>query len=383
MSAGLTQSILPLYNLCMKQINLQELKPGMVTAENIFSLSGHLLVPKGMSLTNNMIAMLYSYNIHKLKIEDSASLAADSIDDLEEDFPFRLPEEERKKKKAEIARFKNYYSNHLQEFQTNINRLVDMNSTMSVDVLLTQVLNLLDTGGKPVNFLDMLVYMREYTGDIYSHCMNVSLLCNVLAGWLQFSEADRRLAAACGMLHDIGKTKIPKEILEKPGPLTPEERRIVNRHPEDSYNILSGHNVAETIKRAALMHHEKCDGSGYPYKLQSHQIDKFAKIVTICDIYNALTSNRPFRKAMSPFSAIEYLEQDGLQKYDTQCILVFIENAANTFLHSPVLLSDGRKGTVVFLNRGHLGRPTVQCGPEFIDLRTRPDLKIVEIIPAV
>ena len=117
----------------MKQINLHELKPGMVTAENIFSLNGHLLVPKGMSLTNNMIAMLYSYNIHKLRIEEPVGLSADSIEDLEEDFPFRLPEEERKKKKAEIARFKNYYSNHLQEFQTNINRLVDMNSTMSVD----------------------------------------------------------------------------------------------------------------------------------------------------------------------------------------------------------------------------------------------------------
>ena len=95
----------------MKQINLHELKPGMVTAENIFSLNGHLLVPKGMSLTNNMIAMLYSYNIHKLRIEEPVGLSADSIEDLEEDFPFRLPEEERKKKKAEIARFKNYYSN--------------------------------------------------------------------------------------------------------------------------------------------------------------------------------------------------------------------------------------------------------------------------------
>ena len=367
----------------MKQINLQELKPGMVTAENIFSLSGHLLVPKGMSLTNNIIAMLYSYNIHKLRVEDPSDMSGNDVGDLDEDFPFRLPEEERKKKKVEIARFKNYYSNHLQEFQTNINRLVDMNSTMSVDVLLTQVLSLLDTGSKPVNFLDMLVYMREYTGDIYSHCMNVSLLCNILAGWLQLSEADRRLATACGMFHDIGKTKIPREILEKPAPLTPEERKIVNRHPEDSYNILSRHNIAEAIKRAALMHHEKCDGTGYPYKLQAHQIDKFAKIVTICDIYNAMTSNRPYRKAMSPFSAIEYLEEDGLQKYDTQCILVFIENAANTFLHSPVLLSDGRKGSVVFLNRGHLGRPTVQCGPEFIDLRTRPDLKILEVIPAV
>ena len=162
------------------------------------------------------------------------------------------------------------------------------------------------------------------------------------------------MAAACGMFHDIGKLAIPDEIIQKPGPLTPEERAIINTHAEKGYHMLEEWHVNETVKLSALMHHERCDGSGYPH-----------------------------RKAMSPFDVIEHFEEEGLRKFDTRSILVFLENTVNTYLNCPVRLNNGTVGYVVFINRNRLGRPIIQCGTEFIDLSKRRDLHVVELLPVV
>jgi len=191
------------------------------------------------------------------------------------------------------------------------------------------------------------------------------------------------MAAACGMFHDIGKLSIPEEIIQKKTPLTQEERAIASSHAEKGYHILSEHNIDEIVRLSALMHHERCDGSGYPHGLKGSQIDRFAKLVTICDIYCAMTADRPYRKAMSPFTVIEHFETEGLRKFDTRSILLFMENTANTYLNVPVRLSDGRIGYVVFINRGRLGRPTVQCGTDFVDLSKDKSLHITELLPVV
>ena len=159
--------------------------------------------------------------------------------------------------------------------------------------------------------------------------------------------------------------------------------RNVISHAEKGYHMLEEWHVNETVKLSALMHHERCDGSGYPHKLKGSQIDRFAKLVTICDIYNAMTSDRSYRKAMSPFDVIEHFEEEGLRKFDTRSILVFLENTVNTYLNCPVRLNNGTVGYVVFINRNRLGRPIIQCGTEFIDLSKRRDLHVVELLPVV
>ena len=225
--------------------------------------------------------------------------------------------------------------------------------------------------------------MKEFDDNVYTHSINVSLLCSMLAHWLEYSEEDCQMAAACGMFHDIGKLAIPESIIQKPGPLTHEERKIAQLHAEKGYHMLSDYNVEETVKLSALMHHERCDGSGYPHKLKGAQIDRFAKLVTICDIYNAMTSERPYRKSLSPFSVIEHFESEGLRKFDTRSILLFMENTANTYLNCPVRLNNGQVGYVVFINRSRLGRPTVQIGTDFVDLSREKDLYIAELLPVV
>lgn len=376
----------------MSRIIFEQLKPGMITAEDVYALNGQLLIPKGTALTNNMLDQLQLYSIRSIRIKDDvdviSSPSAKSEDSayLGKDIPgftSNLSEEARVARIQEIKEYKKKYAKGLDYFQVSINNLVSKNTTLDIDTILNQTLSLLGAQGRNSSILEMLVYMKEYDTNVYAHCMNVSLLCNMLAHWLEYSEEDCRMAAACGMFFDIGKLAIPDAIIQKPGPLTPQEREIINTHAEKGYHMLEEYNVDDTVKLAALMHHEKCDGSGYPHKLKGSQIDRFAKIVTICDIYNAMTSDRPYRKAMSPFDVIEHFEEEGLRKFDTRSILLFLENTVTTYLNCPVRLSNGMVGYVVFINRSRLGRPTVQCGSDFIDLSKRLDLHVAEMLPVV
>ncbi len=377
----------------MKRMLFELLKPGMITGEDVYALNGQLLVPKGSVLTDTTLHLLHIYSIRSIRIDDSAEEAAPESskemkgstipgDDIP-GFTSRLSEEVRQTRIQNIQEYKQAYAEGLDYFQVSINNLVAKNTDLNVDTILDQTLSLLGSKGKNSNILEMLVHMKEYDTNVYAHSMNVSLICNMMARWLEYSEEECRMAAACGLFHDIGKLAIPESIIQKPGPLTPEEREIVNTHPERGYHILEDHGVEETVRLSALMHHESCDGSGYPRKLKGDQIDRFAKMVGICDIYNAMTSDRPYRKAMSPFAVLEHFEEVGLSKFDTQMILVFLENTANTYLNCPVRLSNGQVGYVVYINKGRFGRPTVQCGDEFIDLSKRSDLTITEMLPAV
>lgn len=374
----------------MKRITSERLIPGMVTAEDVYALSGQLLVPKDVALTDSLIRQLQLYSVRSVRIDDTKKEESPKKEKEEpimgSDIPgfvSKLPDEVRKVRAERIREYKQAFDTGVNYFQVTINNLVSKNTTLDVHTVLDQTMALIGKKHTDTSVLEMLIYMKEYDSSVYAHSINVSLLCNMLARWLEYSEEDCKMAAACGMFHDIGKLAIPDEIIQKPGPLTPEERAIINTHAEKGYHMLEEWHVNETVKLSALMHHERCDGSGYPHKLKGSQIDRFAKLVTICDIYNAMTSDRSYRKAMSPFDVIEHFEEEGLRKFDTRSILVFLENTVNTYLNCPVRLNNGAVGYVVFINRNRLGRPIIQCGTEFIDLSKRHDLHVVELLPVV
>ena len=128
------------------------------------------------------------------------------------------------------------------------------------------------------------------------------------------------------------------------------------------------------------MHHERCDGSGYPMQLTSEQIDPFAKMVAIADVYDAMTSARVYRGPLCPFMVIEAFEQEGFLKYDAEYILTFLRNIVNTYMLHRVRLSDGREGEIVFINPDKLSKPTIKSGSQYINLSNERNLSIVAII---
>ena len=136
------------------------------------------------------------------------------------------------------------------------------------------------------------------------------------------------------------------------------------------------YNISEAIKESALMHHERCDGSGYPLGIGENRINPYAKIVAIADVYDAMTAARVYRGPLCPFKVISIFETEGLQKYDSHYILTFLEHIANTYMNNRVRLSNGKEGDVVFMNKNSLSKPMIRCGKEFIDLSKETDIYI-------
>lgn len=139
-------------------------------------------------------------------------------------------------------------------------------------------------------------------------------------------------------------------------------------------------NIHEHICNAALMHHERSDGSGYPLGLKDAEIDTYAKMVSIADVYDAMTSARVYRAPICPFKVIEIFELEGLQRYDVGFVLCFLENIVNTYIQNRCRLSDGREGTIIFINKPKLSRPMVQCGDQYVNLAETPDLCIEALL---
>ncbi len=360
----------------MRRISTTQLTPGMVTAEDVYTYTNQLLIPKGTILGDKSITKLEFYSIINVRVEDELDKGYLSNPSFFEDKSFA----ERVKASPEFIEFKSRFDEEVPKFQNMLDSLAVAKTPLNLDELLDFTLGLLYSPGGYLSVFDMLHNMREYDDLTYVHSINVALMCNVFARWLRMSEEEASLATLCGLLHDIGKVAVPEDIIKKPGKLTESEYTIVKKHTFEGYNALKKHNAPEHIANAALMHHERVDGSGYPFGIKDAKIDPYAKIVSIVDVYDAMTSARIYRGPMCPFKVIDIFESEGLQKYDAHFIMTFLENIVNTYMLNRVKLNDGRVGDVVFVNRQSLARPTIKCGTEFLDLSSEPDLYIEAII---
>jgi HD-GYP domain-containing protein (c-di-GMP phosphodiesterase class II) len=193
------------------------------------------------------------------------------------------------------------------------------------------------------------------------------------------------------MLHDVGKTRIPIEILNKPGGLTDEEFEIIKKHTNIGYEILKKSNMLSTYASyIALTHHERYDGKGYPLGLKGNEVHEFARIVSVADVYDAITSDRVYKRRIKINEAVEYLIGMGDHQFDYNIVRNFIEHVTIYPPGTCVLLNTGDKAIVVDINRKYPNRPIVRIladregqipkEPVEIDLTTNNTYIISDII---
>ncbi len=358
----------------MQNLNVEQLIPGMVIADDVYTYNDQLILPKGLRLTDKSITKLRFYAVSFVKVDDSFAPTSPMEKEAPNTYSNNL------KASSVFYEFKENFSNTVSSFKNTINDIVTQNAPIDSKALLSQITALLYTDEGKINIFNMLHNMRQFDDETYTHSINVALICNVFAKWLHMSEEDTEIATLSGLMHDIGKLLIPDSIIKKPGKLTEDEYSIIQTHPIEGYNILKSTDLNMHIKNAALMHHEKCDGSGYPLGLKADKIDAFARLVAIADVYDATTSARIYRGPLCPFEVIGLFQSEGIQKYDVLFIMTFLENVVNTYLHFGVVLSDGTEGIIVFINRQDLSRPIIKSGSKFIDLAMYPTLTIVKIL---
>ena len=356
----------------MKRVSTENLVPGMITAEDIYTYSNHLILPKGLVLTDKSITKLEFYSILSIRVEDEISAPETPDDNLS--FSQRIQASE------EFKEYKQKFENTIDDFKTDINQIVELNADLDAPHLLQHALNLLDGKNGRINVFTMLHNMRNYDDLTYAHSLNVALICNVLAGWMRLSEEDIQTATLAGLLHDMGKMKIPDNIIKKPAKLTANEYNIVKTHAIEGYNLLKNCNVNEHVKNAALMHHERFDGTGYPLGLANEKIDPFARIVAVADVYEAMTSARVYRGPLCPFKVLAIFVSEGLAKYDPTVILPFMKNIVDTYMGNRVRLSTGVEGEIIYFNPQDPSRPTIKCGSNYIDLTQEFNVEIAAII---
>lgn len=357
---------------------IKDLQAGMVTAMPVFSKSGQMILPAHTLLTTQQISRLEFYGIEWVNVEKDPPETDQGDSGAQEEF---VTYSQKLRKSREFHVFKVDYKKKTQVLETSINDVITQNANVDSKTLIQQVSSLYSNHLTSLSVFDMLHNMRQIDDSTFAHSVNVALIARMLGGWLHLSDEDLDVLTLAGLLHDIGKCVINTRVLLKPGPLTPLEYAEVKRHPVAGAKLLESQPLDSRIREAALMHHERCDGSGYPSKLHRTEISEFAKIIAIADVYDAMTSNRCYRKGICPFEVIATFEREGLEKYESEYILTFLSRIIDSYMGNSVLLNDGTVGNVLLINNRKLSRPLLRLtNNEYVDLAKHPELHIQSII---
>lgn len=352
----------------MRKVAMDHIKPGSLLAKTI-QLDSVPLLSKGAILTANYIEKLKQIGY------PSAYICDGFTDDISIE---NLVSEDTKIKTVKYL--KKLFFNHDLD-----NRQFDFSPLRNLIIDLINEINTKRKSGLSIN--DTYV-LNDY---LFNHSLNVSIISIFIGLCLNWDNKKIIELGLGALLHDIGKAKVPAEILNKPGKLTAEEYEIVKMHTIHGYEMLSLYSDIDVhLPLIALHHHERCDGSGYPKGLQNQVISQFAKVVAIADVYDAMGSDRCFAKSKPAHEIYQYFAGNSGKLFDISIVNKFASNIALYPNGTLIMLSDGRSGFVIRQNPSNFARPLVRliwdCDgvempePIEIDLSTVPDLEVFQII---
>jgi len=357
-----------------KTIFIFEAEEGMILSKDVVLPDGHLILPAGTPLTYEIIERISNFHVLEVMIEVEPDGVNDLIQDIEPTYFAKTRQSESFKK------FSVKYRCNISTMKINLNKIITSSAPIDTESLLRDATNLLKGSKNSLHLFDMLHSMREFDDITFVHSINVALISSTIGEWLGCKKEEQEILMLCGLLHDIGKLLIPEDILMKPGKLTSIEFDVIKTHVSLGYNQLKGKGLDNRINEACLLHHERSDGSGYPFGLKGDKIPFAAKIVSIADVYDAMTSNRVYRGSICPFEVIRVMESDAFNQFDPQYLLPFLNNVISTYLHNDVRLSNGLVGEVIMINRDDLSRPTVKCGNEYINLSKHHEIDVEAVL---
>ncbi|KPU43069.1 cyclic di-GMP phosphodiesterase response regulator RpfG [Oxobacter pfennigii] len=336
----------------MRLVPVNCIKENSILAKTIYDRDGRVLLAKGYKLNKDMIKRVELIGIQSLYVNDSYSDS--EIEDIIK------PELRQKAIKTIKGGFeflsKNKNATYKERNAKNRDKIINSISKVANEILD----ELLEQKDLLINLVD-IKSMDNYT---YEHCINVTILSVIIGIELKFDRS-RLLDLAIGaMLHDIGKVFMPVDILLKNGSLTDSEYSIVKLHPVDGYDyVRDNFDISMLSRNIILHHHEKVDGTGYPDGLKGESLHEFAKVAAIADVYDALTSDRPYRRAMSPNEAIEYLMGAADRHFDYKIVSAFVKKIVPYPIGTLVRLSNGDIGVVEEI---------------FSNMPLRPKIKVVK-----
>ncbi|SDC07131.1 HDIG domain-containing protein [Paenibacillus sp. UNCCL117] len=227
-----------------------------------------------------------------------------------------------------------------------------------------------------VSLLLVLNNKDDYT---YQHSVQVGMISYYIAKWMGQPEDEAVLAGKAGYLHDIGKSRVDQRVLTKPGRLTDEEYLHIKQHTVFGYDILKKSGLPEGLCLAALQHHERMDGTGYPLRLKGPDIHPLAKIIAVADVYSAMISTRVYQKKRDLLSVLREIHRCSFGELEPHIAHAFIKHMVPNFIGKQLQLSTGEIGKIVMTHPTDFFRPLVNFDGHFIDLSLRQDLGVEHI----
>lgn len=283
-----------------------------------------------------------------------------------------------------VIRQYEYFSNNesyiLNDYTKNMDQIKEVfdDIYMSGGLSVTKSQRLTKQVQRMIDFVDasLLVqcttYLRETSEYLYQHSLSVSLVNGLMAKWMKMSKEDSERLVLIGLLHDIGKIKIPAAILDKPSKLTKEEFQIIKLHPVFSWDLLKEAGIEdEEILQAVRGHHEKMNGTGYPDKLTASELSLFTRITTISDIYDAMVAKRTYKDAVSPLEVLDLFTKERYSELDIEMVDIFLRMMAQEFMGKRVILSDGSIAVIKYIDKDQFLFPLVEADGKVFQLHKK------------
>lgn len=324
----------------MRVVSVSSLKGDEILGKQIFDESGRVLLNAGVELTPFYIERIKQLGILSVYIDDDISknvIIEESISD--------------KTRQMSKHAVKQMIEVYCREGKTDNSSIMNSVNSVIDDILSNK------------NVLINVAEISSSDNNIYSHSVNVCVLSTIIGTHMGYSMSKLRDIATGAMLHDIGRIKMlnDKKVLAEHNNKEELDKYIELMHPKVGYDFLGEQHVWNAyVKVAALMHHERCDGSGYPLKLKGEEINQIAKIVSICDVFDNLISGRGSEESKTVYEAIEYLVGMSNIYFDEEMVRKFTMNIAAFPTGSGVVLSSNEKGLVIKQNNSMPMRPVIK-----------------------
>jgi HD-GYP domain-containing protein (c-di-GMP phosphodiesterase class II) len=350
-----------------KFLNVHELSAGMIIARDI-KAEGKTLIGKGVTITDYAINKLkehYIFNQIEVYYEEND-------EDLESD-----NENVRTKTVEQIEESFNELTFDVESILENMDTLL----ISGIDEVRRFAAKIQGELKSTSSVIKNIVLYGSGSDTIYRHGVNVTALSTILGKWIGLSGSQLNLLTYAAVLHDFGKIKIDKKILNKPDRLTIKEFNEVKTHPTIGYNFIKEIPFLDkSVCFGVLMHHERSDGSGYPLGLTGDKIHQFAKIIAIADVFDAVNSDRVYKKSKGPFEALEIIKKESLGRLDYEYCNVFLSHVVNYYMGESVRLNTKRVCKIIQVDVNDLARPFLLDDDGFIDLKQRKDLFVEKLV---
>ena len=335
----------------LRSLPAEYLWDGLVLNEDIFNDTGAvLLLPKGETITGRKLEKLMGFygNNKNIMVYEETYLEIMNSE--------HLPTEARQQLMENHVGYARLHRNIGSLFERT-DRESWLNSE-KLAPLIREVAGKLENFD-PVTILSCINFPRPMDEGLQRHSLNVALLNGMQAEWLNLPSDDVYTLVLAGLLHDIGKTMIPEEILNAPRRLTDEELAVMRSHPIYSDELLKG-KFDDHVRLAARHHHEKLAGTGYPDGIAGDDIGFCARITAISDIYDAMVSARSYKGARLPLDVFDMLYQEEFDGLDRGLVITFLKNMRERYTNRQVVMSNGRRGEILYIPLNDADHPIIR-----------------------